>query len=102
MTEEEKKIKKMSNEEKVETLAKFVALRCCNLKNASLYGFMLDSLLDEINKRQRKIQKQQEELEKKDKMIDLMLGRIDPYRLPIEEKTTKCAKQYFKKQAKEV
>jgi len=69
MTDEEKKIKKWSNEQKVEALAKFVALRSGNPRNALLYGFMLDCLLDEINKRERKIQKQQSELEKKDKII---------------------------------
>lgn len=34
-------------------------------------------------------------IEKKNKIIDLMLGHIDPFRLPIEEKTTESAKQYF-------
>lgn len=27
-------------------------------------------------------------IQRKDRQIDLMLGHIDPYRLPIEEKTT--------------
>lgn len=70
MTEEEKKIKKWSNEQKVEALAKFVALRSGDPRKALLYGFMLDCLLDEIDKRERKIKKQQSELENKDKMIE--------------------------------
>ncbi len=70
MTEEEKKIKKWSNEQKVEALAKFIALRSGDPRKALLYGFMLDCLLDEIDKRERKIKKQQTELEKKDKIIE--------------------------------
>ena len=76
MTEEEKKIKKWSNEEKVEALAKFIALRSGDPRKALLYGFMLDCLLEEINKKQRKIEKQQSELEKKDEIIDLMAEEI--------------------------
>lgn len=70
MTEEEKKIKKWSNEQKVEALAKFIALRSGDPRKALLYGFMLDCLLDEIDKRERKIKKQQTELKKKDKIIE--------------------------------
>lgn len=61
MTEEEKKIKKMSNEEKVEALAKFIALRSYDPRKAILYGYMLDCLLDEINRGEKKIQKLQKE-----------------------------------------
>ncbi len=77
MTEEEKKIKKWSNKEKVEALARFVALRSGDPRQALLYGFILDCLLDEINKREKKIQKQQKEIEKKDKIIGLMAEEID-------------------------
>ncbi len=112
MSEEEKKIKKWSNEEKVEALAKFVALRSGDPKKAILYGFMLDCLLDEINKREKKIQKQQEELEKKDKIIDKMAEHMTE--LDIDEdicmknvsntelcnenysNCKDCIKQYFK------
>lgn len=52
-----KEIKKWSNEQKVEALAKFVALRSFDPDKALLYGYMLDDLLDEINKKQRKINK---------------------------------------------
>lgn len=50
-------IKKWSNEQKVEALAKFIALRSFDPDKALLYGYMLDDLLDEINKKQRKINK---------------------------------------------
>lgn len=55
-------------------------------------------MIDEVKGEAVKLYK---ELEKKDKIIDLMLGRIDPFRLPIEEKTTESAKQYFEKKVEE-
>lgn len=76
MTEEEKKIKKWSNEQKVEALAKFIALRSGDPRKAILYGFMLDCLLDEIDKGERKINKQQSELKKKDKEIKEIRQKI--------------------------
>lgn len=82
MTEEEKKIKKWSNEQKVEALAKFVALRSGDPRKALLYGFMLDCLLDEIDKRERKIKKQQSELEKK----DIEIKRLETQKQELIEK----------------
>ena len=94
MTEEQKEIKKWSNEQKVEALAKFVALKSGDPRKALLYGFMLDCLLDEINKGQNKIEKLKNqnklaskehkerfneleaETEKKDKIIDEMAKSI--------------------------
>lgn len=101
MTDEQKEIKKWSNEKKVEALAKFVALRSGDTRKALLYGFILDCLLDEINKGQAKIEKLKNqnklaseeheerfnefeaELEKKDKIIDEMATYIAT--LDIEE-----------------
>lgn len=114
MTEEEKKIKKWSNEQKVEALAKFITLRSGDPRKALLYGFMLNCLLDEIDKRERKINKQQSELKKKDNIIDLMTNFIEerinecPYDFWIdaekelncnecEEDYKKCWRKYFDK-----
>ncbi len=55
-----------------------------------------------IQNQQYTIDDYREIMKNKNKQIDLMLGHIDPFRLPIEEKTTECAREYFEKQAKEV
>jgi len=76
MKEEEKKIKKWSNEQKVEALAKFIALRSREPKKSLLYGFMLDCLLDEINKKEKKMQKQQKEIEKYKYLYEKALSEL--------------------------
>lgn len=118
MTEKQKEIKKWSNEQRVEALAKFIALRSEDPRKALLYGFMLDCLLDEINKGQRRIEKRfdefEAELEKKDKIIDLMVPRVylsEQERENMKEEYTwtsnkpkdfsNCVKQYFEKKAEE-
>lgn len=123
MTEEKKKIKKMSNEEKVEVLAKFVALRSYNPRKAILYGYMLDCLLDEINRREKKIQKLQEEkeihikleqqykkeyldvkeeAEKKDKMIRLLVEEYKNRHYNFCNKSEEEIIQYYENKAEKL